>query len=121
MSAFDSVIEWFRNWASLHSMSDLIWLAVGFVSQLMFSMRFLIQWLVSEKHERSTVPVAFWYFSLAGAIMMMMYGIQRGEPVIIFGQSFGFVVYIRNLMLIYRQKKRERQVEEASRNELEGD
>ncbi len=118
---FDTLLDNFQSWASLHTTEDMIWLGIGMFAQLMFSMRFLIQWLVSERHERSVTPVAFWYFSLAGAVMLMIYGIQRGDPVIIFGQSFGFVVYIRNLILIHREKRRERQVADATKSEIEGD
>ena len=75
------------------------WLVLGFVAQGLFTARFLVQWVVSEKQKRSTIPKAFWYFSLAGSALLLIYAIHRRDPVFILGQSFGFVVYIRNLML----------------------
>lgn len=89
----------------IHSVSDLAWLALGIFAQLMFTFRFVIQWLVSEKQKRSVVPTAFWWFSLAGGVLLLAYGIQRGEPIIILGQALGLVVYIRNLMLVHQGKK----------------
>ena len=75
------------------------WLALGFTAQGLFTARFLVQWLVSEKQKRSTLPKAFWYFSLAGSTLLMVYAVHVGDPVFIIGQAFGTVVYIRNLML----------------------
>lgn len=77
-----------------------IWIIIGFVGQGLFSARFIIQWLYSEKVKRSVVPVAFWYFSLAGGIVLTAYAIHRADPVFIVGQAAGLVVYFRNLMLI---------------------
>ncbi|WP_115720424.1 lipid-A-disaccharide synthase N-terminal domain-containing protein [Gallaecimonas mangrovi] len=76
------------------------WLVLGFVGQLMFSARFIIQWLVSEKARQSIVPKAFWYFSLAGSSLLLIYAIYRRDPVFILGQSAGFIIYLRNLQLI---------------------
>lgn len=82
-------------------MQDTIaWIAIGFIGQGLFSARFIIQWLYSEKVKRSVVPVAFWYFSLAGGIVLTAYAIHRQDPVFIVGQGAGLVVYFRNLMLI---------------------
>ncbi|WP_339858158.1 lipid-A-disaccharide synthase N-terminal domain-containing protein [Thalassospira alkalitolerans] len=80
------------------------WFVLGIVGQVMFSGRFLVQWLVSEKHTKSIVPVAFWYLSILGGICLMVYGIQRAEPIIILGQSFGLIVYARNLYFIHQEK-----------------
>ncbi|MEY4592322.1 MAG: hypothetical protein RIR18_1217 [Pseudomonadota bacterium] len=77
-----------------------LWMVIGFIGQGLFSARFIIQWLYSEKVKRSVVPVAFWYFSLAGGIVLTAYSIQRADPVFIVGQGMGLVVYFRNLMLI---------------------
>lgn len=82
------------------------WIIIGLLAQLMFSGRFLVQWVVSEKKKKSTVPVAFWYLSLVGGTMLLTYAIKRGEPVFVIGQSAGLVVYTRNLMLIYRERRR---------------
>jgi len=90
------------DYFGIESKSDLAWLAVGIFAQLMFSMRFLIQWISSERQRKSVVPTAFWWFSLAGGILLLTYGFQRGEPVILLGQSIGIVIYLRNLWFIYR-------------------
>jgi lipid-A-disaccharide synthase-like uncharacterized protein len=80
------------------------WLAFGIVAQLLFTARFVIQWLVSEKLGKSVIPVAFWFLSMGGGIMLLIYGIIRREPIIILGQAFAVVIYMRNLMLIFKSK-----------------
>jgi len=79
------------------------WLILGFLGQALFSMRFLIQWIYSEKHKKSLIPRAFWYFSLAGGITLFSYALLRQDPVFIAGQGLGLFVYIRNLMLIRKE------------------
>jgi lipid-A-disaccharide synthase-like uncharacterized protein len=81
----------------------LSWLVVGFAGQAMFSGRFLVQWITSERRKKSVVPVLFWWLSVAGGILLLSYAILRRDPVIILGQSAGLVVYIRNLILIRRR------------------
>lgn len=76
--------------------------AFGFFAQALFAARFIVQWIVSERRRQSHVPLAFWYFSLAGGLLMTVYGIGRRDPVIILGQAPALLVYIRNLMLIHR-------------------
>jgi lipid-A-disaccharide synthase-like uncharacterized protein len=78
----------------------------GFVAQGLFFSRFLIQWLASERQGKSVVPVAFWIFSFLGGTMLLIYAIYQKDPVFIFGQGGGLVIYARNLMLIYKEKKR---------------
>ncbi|NRB00727.1 MAG: lipid-A-disaccharide synthase N-terminal domain-containing protein [Rhodobacteraceae bacterium] len=95
----DALYEWLR----VDTPRDLIWLAIGLVAQLMFSARFLVQWISSEREKKSVVPVSFWWLSLFGGAMLFIYGLERGEPVILLGQSFGIIVYARNLWLIYAQ------------------
>ncbi|HIC39942.1 MAG TPA: lipid A biosynthesis protein [Piscirickettsiaceae bacterium] len=80
------------------------WLILGLVGQALFSMRFLIQWIYSEKHKKSVIPTAFWYFSLAGGLTLLSYAILRQDPVFIIGQGMGLFVYIRNLMLIRKEQ-----------------
>jgi lipid-A-disaccharide synthase-like uncharacterized protein len=80
--------------------ADWIWLAVGFAGQALFSMRFVVQWLASERRGRSVVPLAFWHFSVAGGITLLAYAVYRADPVFIVGQLGGLFVYIRNLQLI---------------------
>jgi len=81
------------------------WLVLGFLGQALFSMRFLIQWVFSEKQKRSIIPTAFWYFSLAGGLTLFSYALLRQDPVFILGQGLGLFIYIRNLMLIRKEKK----------------
>jgi len=95
---------WTELWNRLCSNLDL-WGAFGITFQAAFMARFLVQWVASERSGKSVVPVAFWYLSLIGSGGVLIYGIGRGDPVIILGQMFGSVVYIRNLMLIYRGRK----------------
>ncbi len=85
--------------------SETLWLGIGFGGQAMFSMRFLVQWLYSEKMKRSVIPIAFWYFSIAGSLLLLSYAIYKKDPVFILGQSFGLFVYLRNLHLIRRQRQ----------------
>lgn len=85
-------------------MTPRFWLALGFFAQFLFFMRFLVQWLVSEKRRKSIIPMAFWYFSLAGGSLLLLYAIWRRDPVFITGQSCGLVIYIRNLMLIHKHR-----------------
>lgn len=79
-----------------------LWLGIGFLGQALFSARFILQWIVSEKRRQSVTPVAFWYFSLAGGVILLSYAIHRRDTVFIVGQAVGLVVYVRNLMLITR-------------------
>ena len=81
------------------------WLIIGFVGQVLFGARFIIQWIVSEKQGESTIPLAFWYCSIGGSIVLLTYAIHRQDPVFIVGQSLGSIIYIRNLILIDRKKK----------------
>jgi lipid-A-disaccharide synthase-like uncharacterized protein len=83
---------------------EKLWLALGFTAQLLFSARFLVQWIASERAKRSVVPLAFWYFSVAGGALLLLYAIYRKDPVFILGQASGLVIYARNLFLIYRER-----------------
>lgn len=82
--------------------SQHIWLAIGFLGQILFGMRFIIQWLASEKRRESIIPIAFWYFSIGGGLLLFAYALKIGDPVFILGQSLGVVIYSRNLYLIHR-------------------
>ena len=81
------------------------WIALGFVAQFMFTMRFVVQWVASERVGKSVIPLAFWFFSIGGGLLLLIYAIQRGDPVFIAGQGLGLFIYVRNLMLIFRPKK----------------
>jgi lipid-A-disaccharide synthase-like uncharacterized protein len=83
---------------------ELIWIGIGFFGQGIFFMRWVIQWLASERSSESRVPIAFWYMSLVGGLITLGYAIHRQDPVFIAGQSVGAVVYLRNLMLIHRAR-----------------
>ena len=76
------------------------WLAIGYGGQAMFSARFLVQWIASERQRKSVVPVAFWWFSIAGGALLLAYALHRGDPIFIVGQAAGLVVYGRNLVLL---------------------
>lgn len=82
--------------------TEMIWLGIGFFGQGIFFMRWVVQWIASERSAESRVPMAFWYMSLIGGLITLAYAIYRKDPVFIAGQSVGAFVYLRNLMLIYR-------------------
>ena len=81
--------------------NETIWLGIGFFGQGLFFMRWVVQWISSEKKKKSEIPVLFWYFSLIGGIITLIYAIYRVDPVFILAQSFGLVVYLRNIYFIY--------------------
>ncbi|PRY71544.1 lipid-A-disaccharide synthase N-terminal domain-containing protein [Halomonas ventosae] len=87
---------------------EWLWLGIGFLGQALFSARFLVQWLASERARRSIVPRAFWFFSLAGGATLLAYAIYRRDPVFIAGQGAGLFIYARNLMLIRREIREQR-------------
>lgn len=80
-----------------------IWIAIGFLGQSLFFMRFFVQWLASEKEGRSVIPTAFWYFSLFGGLTLLTYAIWRKDPVFILGQSTGLFIYLRNIYFVYKE------------------
>jgi len=82
---------------------ELTWLIVGFAGQFLFFLRFFFQWLVSEKKKKSVIPVSFWYFSIFGGVILLIYAIYRKDPVFILGQSLGVFIYARNLYFIHRK------------------
>ncbi len=77
---------------------------LGMLGQVLFFSRFLVQWLASEKKGRSVVPLSFWYLSIGGGGLLLVYALWRKDPVIVLGQTVGLFVYVRNLMLIHRRK-----------------
>jgi lipid-A-disaccharide synthase-like uncharacterized protein len=99
------------------------WLVVGFVGQAIFTARFLVQWVESERRRNSVVPVAFWWLSLLGGSFLLAYACSRRDPVIMVGQSLGVFVYVRNLMLVEKNRRRAekaRRRAEAARHEQIG-
>jgi lipid-A-disaccharide synthase-like uncharacterized protein len=84
---------------------NTFWLVLGFVAQALFSARFMVQWIASERAGKSVMPVVFWYLSILGSVLLLAYAIYRQDPVFILGQSAGLIVYFRNLYLIGREKR----------------
>lgn len=97
--------------------AEKIWLVIGFAGQALFFSRFLVQWIASEIKGESFIPIAFWYLSLGGGVILFSYALFRLDPVFIAGQSAGVVVYTRNLILIYRKRAREKA--EKDRDKIE--
>ncbi|MEM8839456.1 MAG: lipid-A-disaccharide synthase N-terminal domain-containing protein [Pseudomonadota bacterium] len=100
----DAILAWFHA-VFVEQFSG--WIVLGFVAQFLFMMRFLVQWIASERVGKSIVPVAFWFFSVGGGTLLLIYAISRQDPVFIAGQSLGLIIYFRNLWLIFKEKKRE--------------
>ena len=89
-----------------HFMEKLdLWLILGFLFQACFAGRFVVQWIASERQKKSIIPMAFWYLSLFGSTGLLGYAIVRGDLVFILGFAFNNVIYVRNLMLIYRERR----------------
>ena len=84
--------------------TEQIWIGIGLFGQLLFSSRFLVQWIASEKMKKSVIPVAFWYLSIGGSLTLLSYAIYRIDPVFILGQFTGLFIYMRNLILIHQEK-----------------
>jgi len=82
------------------------WLVLGLLGQFCFTMRFVVQWVYSERRHKSVIPISFWIFSLMGSSILLIYAIYRRDPVFILGQAFGFSVYIRNLQLIAKERRK---------------
>lgn len=90
------------NWTGIN-----IFMAIGFVGQALFSMRFIIQWIASEREGKSVIPFSFWIFSLGGSALLLIYAIYRRDPVFILGQAPNILIYSRNIYLIKKRKKGE--------------
>jgi lipid-A-disaccharide synthase-like uncharacterized protein len=90
---------------SLATKPEQLMLIIGFAGQGLFAMRFIIQWLKSEGEGRSVIPLAFWYFSIGGGLVLFLYALWRQDPVIICGQGLGLFIYLRNLFLIFKERR----------------
>jgi lipid-A-disaccharide synthase-like uncharacterized protein len=90
---------------SLATKPEQLMLIIGFAGQGLFAMRFIIQWLKSEGEGRSVIPLAFWYFSIGGGVVLFLYALWRQDPVIICGQGLGLFIYLRNLFLIFKEQR----------------
>ena len=92
----------FSDWLHMVFVAQIdFWVILGFVAQFLFMMRFIVQWIASERARRSVVPVAFWFFSLGGGVLLLVYAVKRADPVFIAGQALGLLIYLRNLALIF--------------------
>ena len=103
---FSFALNFFRDLSMKYPKFQLdFWLIFGFIGQAMFTMRFLLQWIASEKKKESVIPVSFWYLSLAGGLIVLFYAIHRMDPVFILAYLPGNFIYLRNLYFIYKKKK----------------
>ena len=82
-----------------------VWLIIGFLGQAFFFMRFVVQWIASERARKSIIPHAFWFFSIGGGVVLLIYAIYREDPVFIAGQAAGLFIYLRNIVFIRREKR----------------
>lgn len=82
-----------------------VWLILGFAGQALFGMRFLVQWIHSEKQRKSVIPLTFWWFSIGGGVILLIYSLHTRDPVFISGQLFGVIIYVRNIWLIFNERK----------------
>lgn len=94
------------GWLNVQNWTEFWWVIFGLGGQLLFMGRFLVQWIASEREKRSVMPVAFWYFSIGGGLILFAYACYRGDPVFILGQSIGVFIYARNLWLIRAERRR---------------
>ena len=89
------------------------WAWVGLLAQALFTGRFLVQWIASERAGRSVIPFSFWVLSIGGGLMLLVYALYRKDPVFILGQSLGVVIYIRNIVLVLKERRAVREVKES--------
>lgn len=99
------MIDWLKDVLHVETGYELAWIGIGLAGQVLFMLRFIVQWVVSERARRSIVPVSFWWFSVAGAAILLLYAIHRMDPVFILGQSLGFFVYFRNIRLVRNERR----------------
>ena len=93
-------------WLNVQGWGEFWWVVFGLTGQLLFMGRFLVQWIASEREGRSVMPIAFWYFSIGGGVILFAYALYRADPVFILGQSVGLFIYSRNLWLILAERRR---------------
>jgi lipid-A-disaccharide synthase-like uncharacterized protein len=99
------LVELSRYFADIYENHLDWWIILGFVAQAFFTARFVVQWIASERAGRSVVPIAFWFFSIGGGLLLLYYALHRKDPVFIVGQAFGVFVYLRNLQFVLRERK----------------
>lgn len=97
----EKLIAWYASTSS----TEMVWIGLGFFAQALFMMRFVVQWIASERVKRSIVPETFWYFSIGGGVLLLAYSIYRVDPVYMFGQGLGLIIYFRNLYFVWTHKR----------------
>ncbi len=106
LSFFVLALDLFRDLSAKYPTLQLdFWLIIGFVGQTMFTMRFIVQWIASERKKESVIPISFWYLSLAGGVVSLFYAIHRMDPVFILAYLPGNFIYLRNLYFVYKKKQ----------------
>lgn len=95
--------SWGQKLLNVSNPFGYVWVGLGLLGQVLFTGRMIVQWLASEKSKKSVVPPVFWWMSLAGSTMLMIYFLWRRDPIGLLGQSFGWFIYVRNLWMIYRK------------------
>jgi len=99
--------DWWQAWsAKVWESLWNPWFLFGMIGQGVFFLRFVVQWIVSERRGRSTIPLAFWYLSLVGSLLIFIYAVREAQPLFMLAQLLACFIYVRNLMLIYRQRRR---------------
>ncbi|MCG7599992.1 lipid-A-disaccharide synthase N-terminal domain-containing protein [Halomonas sp. McH1-25] len=93
--------------------NEWLWMGIGFLGQALFSARFIVQWLASERAKQSVMPIAFWFFSLGGGATLLAYALYRQDPVFVVGQAAGLLIYSRNLVLIRKERQHQTNDEDA--------
>lgn len=96
---------WWKRVLNITSLAGVLWVGLGFLGQVVFTARMLVQWIASERRRRSVVPIAFWWLSLVGASMLLVYFIWRKDIVGVLGQATGWIIYLRNLRLLYAERQ----------------
>ncbi len=96
------------------NLAEAIWVTVGFVGQFIFFLRFVVQWLASERQKRTVVPIAFWYLSLGGTVLVLSYAVHKVDPVFIMAYSLNIFLYVRNLIIAKRHPEAEAVAEKTS-------
>lgn len=96
-----TLVHWWMNTPT----TEIVWICIGLGAQLLFSMRFIVQWIATEKARASIIPENFWYFSFFGGLLLLAYACYREDPVFILGQAAGLLIYTRNIYFIWLGKR----------------
>ena len=105
------MIDAINRFLGVSSGYEMAWVVIGLAGQILFSGRFVVQWIASERSGRSVIPIAFWYLSIAGGMTLLAYALWRRDPVFILGQSMGVLIYSRNLYFIHKERRQLAQAE----------